>query len=99
MKIVIDVAADEPLLAALKQRNHFQIVLIEPPEERARELDPERIRDADIYFCTFPPMNHTAMRGLKWIQIASTGYTQLIGLDLAARGVRATNARGCFDVP
>jgi phosphoglycerate dehydrogenase-like enzyme len=39
------------------------------------------------------------MRKLKWIQIASTGYTQLHGLDLPARGVHATNARGCFDVP
>jgi phosphoglycerate dehydrogenase-like enzyme len=39
------------------------------------------------------------MRDLKWIQIASTGYTQLHGLGLPARGIRATNARGCFDVP
>src|SRR5687767_13125803 len=99
MKIVIDVAAHEPSLAVLKQRKDFQIECIEPPEERARELDPELIRDAAIYFCTFPPTNHAAMRKLKWIQIASTGYTQLHGLDLPARGVRATNARGCFDVP
>jgi phosphoglycerate dehydrogenase-like enzyme len=39
------------------------------------------------------------MKKLKWIQIASTGYTQLHGLDLPSRGIRATNARGCFDVP
>ncbi len=39
------------------------------------------------------------MRALRWIQIASTGYTQLFGLDLNGRGIRATNARGCFDVP
>jgi phosphoglycerate dehydrogenase-like enzyme len=39
------------------------------------------------------------MRQLKWIQIASVGYTQLFGLNLPERGIRATNARGCFDVP
>jgi phosphoglycerate dehydrogenase-like enzyme len=39
------------------------------------------------------------MRNLKWIQVASVGYTQLFDLNLPARGVRATNARGCFDVP
>jgi phosphoglycerate dehydrogenase-like enzyme len=39
------------------------------------------------------------MKSLRWIQIASTGYTQLYGLDLPARGIRATNCRGCFDVP
>jgi phosphoglycerate dehydrogenase-like enzyme len=99
MKILVDVAAHEPALAALKQRADCEIDCITPPEERARELDPARIADADVLFCTFPPTNHAAMRNLKWIQIASTGYTQLHGLDLATRGVRATNARGCFDVP
>jgi phosphoglycerate dehydrogenase-like enzyme len=99
MKIVVDVAAHEPTLAALKSRTDCQIECIGPPEERARELDPECVRDADILFCTFPPVNHGVMQNLKWIQIASVGYTQLFGLDLPARSVRASNARGCFDVP
>jgi phosphoglycerate dehydrogenase-like enzyme len=99
MKIVIDVAADAPALAALQRRPDCRVICLAPPEERARELDPALIADADVLFCTFPPTNHAAMRRLSWIQIASTGYTQLHGLDLTARGVRATNARGCFDVP
>jgi phosphoglycerate dehydrogenase-like enzyme len=99
VKIVIDVAADAAALAALRQHRELQIECIEPPEERARELEPARIADADVLFCTFAPTNHTVMQRLKWVQIASTGYTQLYGLDLPARGVRATNARGCFDVP
>jgi phosphoglycerate dehydrogenase-like enzyme len=99
MKIVIDVAAHEPTLAELRKRTDCQIECIHPPEEKARELNPEKIRDADILFCTFPPSNHAAMKNLKWIQIASVGYTQLFGLDLPKRNVRATNARGCFDVP
>lgn len=99
MKIVIDVAAHEPALIALKQRADCQIERIHAPEEKARELNPELIRDADVLFCTFPPTNHAAMQKLKWIQIASVGYTQLFGLNLLARGIRATNARGCFDVP
>lgn len=99
MKIVIDIAAHEPTLAAIKKRTDCEIECIEPPEERARELNPKSIEDADVLFCTLPPTNHAVMRNLKWIQIASVGYTQLFGLDLVARGVRATNARGCFDVP
>src|SRR5665213_552902 len=99
MKIVIDVAPYELALTTLKQRTDCQIELIQPPGEQSRELEPERIRDANILFCTLPPANHVVMRDLKWIQIASAGYTQLFGLDLPARGVRATNARGCFDVP
>jgi phosphoglycerate dehydrogenase-like enzyme len=99
LKIVTDVAVYDPALRALKQRVDCQVKSIEPPEERSRELDAECIRDAAIYFCTFPPTNHTVMKDLKWIQVASTGYTQLFGLDMPGRGVRATNARGCFDVP
>jgi phosphoglycerate dehydrogenase-like enzyme len=99
MKIIIDVAAHEPTLAKLKKRSDCQIECITPPEEKARELNPELIRDADILFCTFPPTNHAVMQNLKWIQIASVGYSQLFGLDLPARSIRATNARGCFDVP
>lgn len=99
MKIVIDVAAHESTLTALKKRTDCEIECIEPPEERAREVDLERIRDVDVLFCTFPPTNHAAMQKVKWIQIASVGYTQLFGLNLPGRGVRATNARGCFDVP
>ncbi len=57
------------------------------------------MRGAEVLFCTFPPTNHHELSALKWIQIASTGYTQLFGLDLTARGIRATNCRGCFDVP
>jgi len=36
---------------------------------------------------------------LKLIQISSTGYTQLFGLDLVKKGVRACNGRGIFDIP
>ena len=99
MKIVVDVAPFGPALASLKTKAGCQIEEINPPEETARELDPELIREADVLVCTIPPTNHAVMQKLKWIQIASVGYTQLFGLDLAARGIRATNARGCFDVP
>jgi phosphoglycerate dehydrogenase-like enzyme len=97
--IVIDVAADEAALAALARRGDCRVERIAAPEERARELDAAQIQDADVLFCTFPPTNQAVMRKLKWIQIASTGFTQLHGLKLPSRGIRATNARGCFDVP
>jgi phosphoglycerate dehydrogenase-like enzyme len=52
-----------------------------------------------VLFCTYPPKNFQELQKLRWIQLASTGYTQLSGLDLVSKQVRATNARGCFDVP
>ncbi len=99
MKIVVDIAPDPAALAALRSRTDCTVTCIEPPEERSRPLAPELIQDADICFSTFLPTNHAVMRRLQWVQIASTGYLQLFGHDLPARGVHATNARGCFDVP
>ena len=99
MKIVLDFPVTENVLTALRWIDPMQIECIEPPAEEVRPLAPALIRDANVLFCTYPPANHAEMRSLQWIQIASTGYTQLCGHDLPARGIRATNARGCFDVP
>jgi len=101
MKIVIDIPAYPPVLAALKARGDLEIDLILSPEAQppAREIDPVRIADADVLLCARPPTNIAAMRALRWVQLNSAGYTQLFGHGLPERGIRATNARGVFDVP
>jgi len=99
MKIIIDVPVEEEVLARLRAAGRHRFEVINPPGETARALPGELIADADVLFCTMPPSNHAAMRSLKWVQLASTGYSQLYGLDLPARAVQATNCRGCFDVP
>ena len=99
MKLLIDVPVVPTVLEALQKTGNYDIDIVNPPEEKARPLDPARIADANVLFCTFPPTNFADMRAVKWVQIASTGYVQLYAHDLPARGIRATNARGCFDVP
>jgi phosphoglycerate dehydrogenase-like enzyme len=69
------------------------------PEEKVRPLPAELIEDADALLCTFPPENHRDMKALKYVQIASAGFTQLIGQGLEDRGVASCNALGVFDVP
>lgn len=99
MKIVIDVPVEYSVLAACQAqgRHHFEVVA--PPGEAVRPLPASLVAEADVLFCTFPPANQAGMRRLRWVQLASTGYSQLFGLGLPARGVTATNCRGCFDVP
>jgi phosphoglycerate dehydrogenase-like enzyme len=99
MKVLIDVPVEDATLARLRAsgRHHFEVLT--PPAEAVRPLPKELVADADVLFCTYPPTNHREMAAWKWVQLASTGYTQLFGLDLPARGVQATNGRGCFDVP
>lgn len=99
MKILVDVPVEQAALAVLQQSGRHEIDCISPPSEAVRMLEPTRIRDIEVLFCDFPPSNLDDMRALKWIQVASSGYTQLFGLDLPARGIVATNSLGCFDVP
>lgn len=103
-KIFIDVPVHAPGLAAIQALPEaaaadIRIDAWETPEERSRELPVARLRDADVLFCTFPPTNFADLERVRWVQIASTGYSQLFGLNLPARGIAATNGRGCFDVP
>lgn len=99
MKILIDVPVESATLERLRRETRHDFAVIDPPAEAARPLPTDLVADADVLFCTVPPSNHAELKRWKWVQIASTGYTQLFGLDLPARGVVATNCRGCFDVP
>jgi phosphoglycerate dehydrogenase-like enzyme len=67
--------------------------------ETERELPPDLIREAELLLCTYLPVNHGQMTRLRLVQISSAGYTQLAGLGLPARGVRACNGLGIFDAP
>lgn len=101
MKIVIDIPVYKPGLAALKKLGDFEIDCLEYGDEDApaRVIDPARIGNADVLFATFAPTNLAEMKALRWMQIDSVGYSQLFGLGLAERGIRATNCRGCLDAP
>tara|TARA_B110000483_G_C18188410_1_gene539925 strand:- start:124 stop:1140 length:1017 start_codon:yes stop_codon:yes gene_type:complete len=99
IKILVDVPVISAALQSLEATGKFSFDVIDPPEETARPLDAQCIADAEVLFCTYPPTNFEDMKAVKWVQISSAGYTQLFDHNLPARGVRATNGRGCFDVP
>lgn len=99
MNVLIDVPVEPEVLARLQASGRHTFDPVVPPAEVERALPAERIRDAEVLFCTFPPTNLEEMPALRWIQIASTGYSQLFRHRLPTRGIRATNGRGCFDVP
>lgn len=99
IKVLIDVPVEQGALSALEATGKFTFDVVDPPEEKARPLAASRIADAEVLFCTFPPTNFEDMKAVKWVQISSTGYMQLFDHNLPGRGIRATNGRGCFDVP
>jgi len=100
MKIVVDAPVHPPGLEALRRQvPGVEVGCLEPPGEVVRDLDPALISDADILLTTFLPSNFELMKKLRWVQLISTGYSQLYKGELAKRGIRASNSQGCFNVP
>ena len=99
MKVVVDVPLSQPGVEAMKKMNGIEFDCVAQPDYVAapRVVESARIRDAEALLCSYPPANLDEMRSLRWIQVTSTGYRQLVGLGLTERGIRASNSRGCFD--
>ncbi len=97
-KILIDVQVDAPGLERLQAIPGVEVLIADPIAEDRPLMRPRSlIEDARFAFCTFLPENLAEMRRLEWVQLASSGYSQLFGLDLVAKGICVSNARGVFD--
>lgn len=99
-RVLVDVPAHAATIARIRAAHpQVELHLVPEPEERSRELPSEWLANADALFCTFPPTNFEEMNRVRWVQIGSTGYSQLFGLGLTGKGIAASNGRGCFDIP
>lgn len=97
IKIFVDMLVEQNFLQKLRQIKNVSIDVVEEWTESQKQYPRSRIEDAEILFCTFVPANFSDMTNLKLIQISSSGYSQLFGLGLVEKGIRACNARGVFD--
>jgi phosphoglycerate dehydrogenase-like enzyme len=99
-EILVDLRVDDDGLRRLQALSDVHVVVVDTPAEEApRPLPKALLADIEVLGCTYPPTNLEDMRSLRLVQIASAGYTQLVGLGLPSRGIRACNALGVFDVP
>lgn len=96
--VLVDIPVDEAARTKLLGIPNVHLRFVEP-EDRVRPLPPDLLRPIEILACTFPPENFSEMTSLRWIQITSAACNQLYGLGLSGKGVRASNGRGCFDIP
>lgn len=99
MNIFIDTPIYEPGLARLKALPGVNVTIADPITDGRVVRPAETLRDIDALFCADVPENLSDMKSLKWIQITSSGFEHIIPHDFPSRGVRASNARGVFDVP
>ena len=96
--ILIDVEVNKEMFGRLKGMPGVNVKTIEISEDE-RYISPDTVRDVNYLFCSVPCTNFKDMEALEFIQIASAGYSQLFGLDLPAKNIAASNARGVFEVP
>ncbi len=98
IRILIDVPVYGPGIEALQALPDVAAEVCDPISVTKRRRAKSLIGDKNILFCATPPENLDEMTQLEWIQIASSGFEHLIPLDLPRRNVRASNARGVFDI-
>ena len=67
--------------------------------EAGRTLPPEMLKGVEVLFCELPPANFADFDQLKWIQLTSAGYTQVLNLPILEKQIRVTNGLGTFDIP
>lgn len=62
-------------------------------------MSTQLLRGTDIILCEVPPANFDDFDQLQWIQLSSSGYSQVLDLPVLERGIRVTNGLGNFDIP
>jgi phosphoglycerate dehydrogenase-like enzyme len=90
---------DPAALRGLEALDGVSLDVCVTDEEPHRSFDPQRLAGVHVYFGCYLPKNFEDMGSLEFVQITSTGYSQLLGYDLPERGIRASNAAGVFDAP
>lgn len=68
-------------------------------ENTGKQIADDILRTTNILFCELLPDNFDACTSLQYVQISSTGYTQLFNKGLNEKNIMACNARGVFDTP
>jgi phosphoglycerate dehydrogenase-like enzyme len=98
--ILIHGAIDPAALAQLREKVTGRFTILEADMEEMDWRVPDDVAGTiQLMLSTHPPQNLAALTSLAFWQIGSVGFTQIVGLGLAERGVRVCNARGVFDVP
>jgi len=98
--ILILVQDHPPAVARLRERYPRGKIVVGPwLGEGAKPLPVEMLRDVELLFCELLPDNFDDLKSLRWLQLTSAGYSQILDLPLLKRGIRVSNGVGNYDVP
>ena len=98
--ILICLDAEEAVIERLGRMFPKRKIRLGPWVREPGEILPAALlKGVEVFLCELPPANFDDFDSLKWIQITSAGYSQVLDLPILERGIRVTNGRGNFDVP
>jgi phosphoglycerate dehydrogenase-like enzyme len=100
LTIVISLSTDEKSLDRIRRSCPGAQIRVGPwIDGEGQKMDPKLMQGADVLLCELPPANFDDFDQLKWIQLTSAGYSQVLNLPILERGIRVTNGLGNFDGP
>ncbi len=100
LTILISLRTEENALTRLRHICPNGQIRIGPwIDDEGQRMDPELTKGADVLLCELPPANFDDFDRLKWIQLTSAGYNQVLNLPVVQRGIRVSNGLGNFDGP
>lgn len=98
--ILICNKTDENVLTKVRQAFPDCGIRIGPEiDSYNHKVDSILMKGVEVLLCGIPPVNFDDFDCLKFIQLSSHGYSQVIGLPVIERGIRVCNGLGTFDVP
>jgi len=99
LTILICLEAKEYAIAKIRKLCPEADIRIGPHIDDAGQNAPaELMKGTQVLLCEVPPANFDDFDQLKWIQVSSAGYTQVLDLPILQRGIRVCNGLGNFDI-
>ena len=97
--VLVTIEPEESAFARVRAAFPGCEIRVGPHELRCIEMPRELLQGVDFLLCEFPPANFGDFDQLKWMQLTSAGYSQVLDLPILEQGIRVTNGLGNFDIP
>ncbi len=100
LAILISFQPDEKAFSRIRQICPGADIRVGPwADDVAVNIPRELVKGAEVLLCETPPANFHQFDQLKWIQLTSHGYAQVLDLPIIERGIRVTIGTGVHDIP
>jgi len=100
LTLLISIKEDKAAFARLRDIYPMIDIRVGPwIDDVGQKMPVELMKGTDILLCEMPPDNFNDFDQLKWIQLTSAGYAQVLDLPIIERKIRVTNGLGNFDGP